>query len=217
MSEWPRSPCDLDAWVAAALHPLAQPPQKPLPVPAELLDLIPPASRLRRAAVLVGLVDRGQGTQVILTRRTEGLSNHPGQVAFPGGRFDPADASLLDTALREAKEEIALARQHVRPLGYIDPLPTFTGFLVLPVVARVAAAHVSMPDPHEVAEVFEVPLRFLMDPSSVAIERSQLAGRSRPTWSFEFGGQRIWGATAAMLVNLRERLSESTAIHHRAP
>lgn len=217
MFEWPSSAADVDAWISAALHPLARPPQKSLPVPAELQDLIPPASSLRSAAVLVGLVERGQGTQVILTRRTEGLSNHPGQVAFPGGRHDPADASLLDTALREALEEIALAPQHVRPLGYIDPLPTFTGFLVLPVVARIAAAHVSRPDPHEVAEVFEVPLRFLMDPASVAVERLQLAGRSRETWSFQFGGQRIWGATAAMLVNLRERLSESVPIHHRAP
>ena len=93
------------------------------------------------------------------------------------------------------------------------------GFGELPpdLVARIAAAHVSRPDPHEVAEVFEVPLRFLMDPASVAVERLQLAGRSRETWSFQFGGQRIWGATAAMLVNLRERLSESVPIHHRAP
>lgn len=217
MSEWPSAPDAVDAWISGALHPLARPPQKALLVPLELRDLIPPAPRLRRAAVLVGLVDRGQGTHVILTRRTERLSNHPGQVAFPGGRHDPSDASLLDTALREALEEIALARQHVRPLGYIDPMPTFTGFLVLPVIARVAAEHVSLPDPHEVADVFEVPLRFLMDPANVHIERSEFAGRSRPIWSFQFGGQRIWGATAAMLVNLRERLSESVPIHHRAP
>ncbi len=206
MSEWHQPAAELDARIARALYGLDAPPRDPPPVPADLADLIPPLAALRPAAVLVGLVDRGRGTQVILTRRTEALAHHPGQVAFPGGRHDAADAGLLQTALREAWEEIALSPEHALPLGYIDPLPTFTGFLVLPVVARVSPRHVSKPEPGEVAEVFEVPLEFLMDPSNLRVEHGVLAGRPRQTWRFDFAGQRIWGATAAMLLNLRDRL-----------
>lgn len=206
MSEWARPPGELDARIAPALHALDAPPQTLPELPGDLADLIPPIATLRPAAVLVGLIDRGAGTQVILTRRTEALAHHPGQVAFPGGRQDVRDAGLLQTALREAQEEIALDPEHAVPLGYIDPLPTFTGFLVLPVVARISPLHVSRPEPGEVAEVFEVPLGFLMDPHNLHIEHTQLAGRPRQTWRFDFGGQRIWGATAAMLLNLRDRL-----------
>lgn len=206
VSEWTRSAAEVDARIVPALHALHLPPTDLPTVPADLADLIPPLDQLRPAAVLVGLVERAGETRVILTRRTEALAHHPGQVAFPGGRRDPRDAGLLQTALREAREEISLRFEHVRPLGYIDPLPTFTGFLVLPVVARVASEHVSHPEPGEVAEVFEVPLAFLMDPRNLQIEHAQLAGRRRQTWRFDFGGQRIWGATAAMLINLRERL-----------
>jgi 8-oxo-dGTP pyrophosphatase MutT (NUDIX family) len=207
VSEW-RAPAEvLDARIRRALYALAAPPTAPPKVPEDLRDLIPPLERLRPAAVLLGLVDRGEGSRVILTRRTEALAHHPGQVAFPGGRQDPRDPGLLATAIREAQEEIALDPAHVDPLGFIDRLPTFTGFLVLPVVARVSPLHVSRPEPGEVAEVFEVPLDFLMDPANLRTERGELAGRSRQTWRFDYAGQRIWGATAAMLINLRERLS----------
>ncbi len=209
MSDWVQPALELDARIARALHALDAPPRALPEIPADLSDLIPPISTLRPAAVLVGLVDRGSGTQVILTRRTEALAHHPGQVAFPGGRHEARDAGLLQTALREAYEEIALHPNHAVPLGYIDPLPTFTGFLVLPVVARVSPQHVSRPEPGEVAEVFEVPLGFLMDPLNLQIEHAQVAGRPRQTWRFDFGGQRIWGATAAMLLNLRDRLRAS--------
>lgn len=206
MFDWGRSPAELDARIASALHALDKPPTGLPNIPADLADLFPSVERLRPAAVLVGLVDRGGGTQVILTRRTEGLAHHPGQVALPGGRQDPDDADLTQTALREAHEEIGLIPGHARPLGYIDPLPTVTGFLVLPVVARVSPLHVSHPEPGEVAEVFEVPLAFLMDPGNLHRDSTQVAGRQRQTWRFDFAGQRIWGATAAMLLNLRERL-----------
>lgn len=206
VSEWARPAAELDARIIRALHALHEPPAAHPRVPDDLVDLIPPLDQLRPAAVLVGLVERAGETRVILTRRTEALAHHPGQVAFPGGRRDPRDSGLLQTALREAQEEISLRQEHVQPLGFIDPLPTFTGFMVLPVVARVSTAHVSRPEPGEVAEVFEVPLAFLMDPRNLQVEHAQLAGRRRQTWRFDFAGQRIWGATAAMLINLRERL-----------
>jgi 8-oxo-dGTP pyrophosphatase MutT (NUDIX family) len=196
----------LDARLIRVLQPLEAPPSLPLQPPEPLRELIPPGVVLRPAAVLVGLVDRGSGSQVILTRRHEGLNHHPGQVAFPGGRQDPADPSLLHTALREAQEEIALALAHVRPLGFTDPMPTLTGFVVLPVVARIDPAHASRPDPREVAAVFEVPLDFLMDEGNARREELRIGGRRRQIWSFEFGGERIWGATAAMLVDLGRRL-----------
>lgn len=210
MSEWRQPAATVDARIATALYPLDAPPTRVPGIPPDLADLIPPLDQLRPAAVLVGLVEREGETRVILTRRTESLAHHPGQVAFPGGRQDARDAGLLQTALREAHEEISLRGEHVRPLGFIDPLPTFTGFVVLPVIARVSTDHVSRPEPGEVAEVFEVPLEFLMDPRSLQIEHAQLAGRSRQTWRFEFAGQRIWGATAAMLINLRDRLAAET-------
>ncbi len=209
MSDWSAPPELLDRRIARALHALTAPPTDPPRIPETLRDLIPPPERLRPAAVLLGLVDRGDGSRVILTRRTEALAHHPGQVAFPGGRQDARDPRLLDTAIREAHEEIALDPVHVQPLGYIDPMPTFTGFLVLPVVARVSPLHRSRPEPGEVAEVFEVPLGFLMDPANLRIERAELAGRMREAWRFDYAGQRIWGATAAMLINLRDRLQES--------
>jgi 8-oxo-dGTP pyrophosphatase MutT (NUDIX family) len=204
--EWAAPADRLDARIARSLHGLSAPPTAPPRIPEDLRDLIPPLELLRPAAVLLGLVDRGEGSRVILTRRTEALAHHPGQVAFPGGRQDARDPGLLETAIREAHEEIALDPAHVQPLGYIDPMPTFTGFLVLPVVARVSPLHQSRPEPGEVAEVFEVPLAYLMDPANLRIERAELAGRARQTWRFDYAGQRIWGATAAMLINLRDRL-----------
>jgi len=209
VSDWRLPPQALDGRIAPALHPLDQPPSRRIDVPPDLRDLIPADDLLRPAAVLIGLVDRGQGSAVILTRRTEALSQHPGQVAFPGGRRDEGDTTLVATALRESAEEISLLGEHVTPLGYIDPLPTFTGFLVFPVVARVSAAHLSVADPREVAAVFEVPLDYLLDPDNVLIESALLQGRARRTWRFDYAGQRIWGATAAMLLNLRERLGPS--------
>jgi 8-oxo-dGTP pyrophosphatase MutT (NUDIX family) len=209
MNEWLQPPPGIDVRIARALHPLEQPPAMTLELPPEWRALLPAAESLRPAAVLLGLVDRGQGSRIILTRRNEGLSHHPGQIAFPGGRLDPTDASLLHAALREAQEEIALAPEHVRPLGFIDPLPTLTGFLVQPVVARIDPAHQSIPDPREVAAVFEVPLEFVLDPANARTESLQIAGQRRSVWAFEFGGQRIWGATAAMLVEFAHRLALS--------
>jgi 8-oxo-dGTP pyrophosphatase MutT (NUDIX family) len=163
----------------------------------------------RPAAVLVPLVPRTGGLAVLLTQRTAHLSTHAGQIAFPGGRTEPSDPSPVATALRETEEEIGLARDRIEVLGQMPSYTTGTGFVVTPVVGLVAPAPVLRPDPHEVEEVFEVPLAFLMDP----------ANHQRRTWRWTDGVERsffampwrrpddgreffVWGVTAAMLRNL---------------
>ncbi len=146
-----------------ALHPLAQPPAGDGWNRSELVDLLPPGPPVE-AAVLAGIVPRANGAQVILTRRTETLRTHGGQVGFPGGRTEPDDRDALAAALRESQEEIALAPGQVQALGYLDPFVTITGYRVTPVVAVVDPEFVPVPQPSEVAEVFEVPLDYLMAP-----------------------------------------------------
>lgn len=191
-----------------ALHPLARPPQGPGWNHAELQDLLPPGQPLRPAAVLVALVERAAGPQVLLTRRTEALRHHAGQIAFPGGRIEADDADPVAAALREAQEEVGLGAALSSPLGYLDPFVTITGFHVFPVVASVAGGFVPVPDPGEVAEAFEVPLGFLLDPGNVHTLEVDFQGRRRHVLEFRYGGHRIWGATAAMLVNFRHRLEQ---------
>ena len=196
--------------LARALHPLAAPPAGLAWNHAELLELLPDAgANLRAAAVLVGLVDRGAGTQVLLTRRNEGLRHHGGQVSFPGGRIEAGDADPVAAALREAHEEIGLAPALAQPLGYLDPLCTITGFHVFPVVAQVDARFVARPDPSEVDEVFELPLAWLLAPENVRRVELEFRGVRRSVLEFRVGDWCVWGATAAMLVNLRERLEQS--------
>lgn len=189
-----------------ALHPLARPPDGPGWNHAELVDLLPSGVPLRPAAVLVGLVERAGGPRVLLTRRTDVLRHHAGQIAFPGGRIEADDADPVAAALREAQEEVGLGAGLSSPLGYLDPFVTITGFHVFPVVATVGGAFVPRPDPSEVAEAFEVPLDFLLDPGNVASLEVDFQGRRRRVLEFRYDGRRIWGATAAMLVNFRERL-----------
>jgi 8-oxo-dGTP pyrophosphatase MutT (NUDIX family) len=191
-----------------ALHPLAAPPSGPGWNHAELQEFLPEAP-LRGAAVLVGLVDRGDGPQVLLTRRNEGLRHHGGQISFPGGRIESDDADPVAAALREAQEEIGLAPSQATPLGYLDPLCTITGFHVYPVVAAIDAAFVATPDPSEVDEVFELPLAFLLAPENARRVDLDFRGARRSVLEFRFGEWRVWGATASMLVNLRERLAQS--------
>lgn len=191
-----------------ALNPLPQAPQGQGWNYSELADLLP-SSPLAEAAVLAGLVPRASGTQVLLTRRTEALRNHGGQVGFPGGRVEPSDRDPLAAAIRESEEEIALAPAQLQVLGYLDPFVTITGFRVTPVVAIIDPAFVAVPQPQEVAEVFEVPLDFLMDPANLHTVEIEHRGRIRHVLEYTWPGQRIWGATAAMLYNLRRRLEQT--------
>jgi 8-oxo-dGTP pyrophosphatase MutT (NUDIX family) len=204
-----------------ALHPLDAAPVGPGWNQDDLDGLLPADAALVDAAVLVPLVQRatfdgtdadGTHLAVLLTRRTDALRHHAGQVSFPGGRIDAGDASPVDAALREAHEEIGLAPAQARLLGYLDPLATVTGFRVLPVVARIPADFVPQPEPGEVAEVFEMPLQWLMAPENLARIAIEFGGRARHVLEFRrhdsHPQQRIWGVTASILFNLRERLAE---------
>jgi len=177
----------------------------------EVRDALPPDRRLREAAVLCGIVDRGDGLRVILTRRADHLRQHAGQVAFPGGRRDAEDASLLDAALREAWEEIGLPRDGVRVIGEIDGHETVTGFSVTPYVAMVPPDFAPRPHEGEVAEVFEPPLSFLMNPANHQRHWREVNGRRRHYWAMPWEGRYIWGATARMLVGLSERIASLEA------
>lgn len=195
--------------ITRALHPIAAVPSGPEWNLSEL-DGLPVLPRTVDAAVLVGLVDRGDDLQVVLPRRTEALRQHAGQVSLPGGRVDPGDASVLDAALREANEEIGLLPVQAEPLGYLDPMRTITGYRVVPAVARLDPAFIARPDPAEVAAVFEVPLSFLLAPGHLRKRGFEFAGSIRQVLEFApYPGapeQRIWGVTASILYNLRERL-----------
>jgi len=160
----------------------------------------------RAAAVLVPIVDREAGPSLLLTVRTTHLKAHAGQIAFPGGRLEPEDSGPVDTALRETEEEIGLSRSHVRPIGELDLYLTRTGFSVTPVVALIEPPFTLQPDPGEVAEIFEVPLAFVLDPLSRQIHQREDRGAVRHFYVYPYGDYYIWGATAGMLNNLAEVL-----------
>ncbi len=157
------------------------------------------------AAVLVPVVDRPEPT-VILTERPMTMRKHPGQISFPGGRIDPGDDGPIAAALREAEEEIALPRAAVEVIGIADRYRTVTGFEVTPVLGVVAPNLPLVAQPGEVADWFEAPLAFLLDPRRQEIRTVEWQGQPRSYYEIDWQGRRIWGATAAMLVNLSRRL-----------
>ena len=160
------------------------------------------------AAVLIGIRE-GVQPRLVFTVRDGRLQAHAGQVAFPGGRSDPDDDGAVATALRESEEEIGLDRSLVTPLGFLDRFETISGYCVTPVVARIAAQAQLYPAPAEVAEVFEVPLAFLLDPANLRRYTMEFRGCERPMVEFVHAGHRIWGATAEMLCNLLERMDRT--------
>jgi len=160
---------------------------------------------VRPAAVLIGVVDHPEPT-ILLTQRAAHLNDHAGQIAFPGGKIDATDASPVEAALREAEEEIGLDRSFVDPLGYLDLYATPFGFRILPTVARVRPGFELNINHGEVADAFEVPLSFLMDPINHQLRNGEFRGKPRSFYAMAFEERNIWGATAGILRRLYERL-----------
>jgi 8-oxo-dGTP pyrophosphatase MutT (NUDIX family) len=161
---------------------------------------------IRPAAVLVPVVDHANEPTVLLTQRAQHLPDHAGQVSFPGGKIDKTDASPLDSALREAEEEIGLDRSFVTPLGYLDLYLTTLGYRIVPVVARVKPGFALTLNESEVDASFEVPLAYLMDQNNVQRHAREWQGMTRHYYAINFGERYIWGATAGILRNLHERI-----------
>lgn len=159
---------------------------------------------LRPAAVLIAIQETVAGPQVILTQRASSLKHHAGQIAFPGGKRDEGDASLEDTALREADEEIGLAPDNVQILGYLPAHETVTGFTVTPVLSLIRATYHPKPDHGEVAEIFTAPLSHVTDISQFSIQGRRWRGQRRRYYTVPYGPYYIWGATARILWSLAE-------------
>jgi 8-oxo-dGTP pyrophosphatase MutT (NUDIX family) len=163
------------------------------------------ARDLTPAAVLIAVTDEAE-PQLLLTRRNANMKRHPGQIAFPGGRIDPGDASPVAAALREAEEEVALGRHHVDVLGTLENYETGTGFSILPVVGVVPPGLVFAAQEREVAEVFHVPFAHVIDPANHEMRTGEWQGRRRNFFVIRHGEREIWGATAGIIVNLSRRL-----------
>ncbi len=172
----------------------------------DLAQSPPPYGGLRPASVLIGVVDREPGATVILTLRAPHLSAHAGQIAFPGGRCEDGDVTLIDTALREAYEEIGLEPERVTPIGLLEPYKTRTGYRIVPVLSIVSENIALHADEEEVAEVFEVPLAFLMTEANHQRHSLEWEGRRRQFYAMPYGERYIWGATAGILRIMYERL-----------
>lgn len=164
--------------------------------------LRPQGMKLRPAAVLIAVSDLETGGRLWLTRRSAALKHHPGQIAFPGGKLDPTDASLEAAALRETEEEIGLAREKVRLIGRLPCHETVTGFSVTPILAEVTQAFEPVPEAGEVDEVFSVPLTHVLKAENYIIESRQWRGVKRSFYAVPHGPYYIWGATARMLYGL---------------
>jgi len=163
----------------------------------------------REAAVLVPIVKRTDGLNVLFTRRTDHLNHHPGQISFPGGHTEEHDESAEHAALRETHEEVGLPESYIQTIGRLNDYVTRTGFRVTPVVGLVEYPYPSDPDDHEVAEVFEVPFSFLMDPANHQKCSRIFMGKRRYFWAMPYQDYYIWGATAGMLKNLYDVLNEA--------
>jgi 8-oxo-dGTP pyrophosphatase MutT (NUDIX family) len=170
-----------------------------------MLQIIAREQPIRPAAVLIPVVDHPQPT-VLLTQRSAHLNDHAGQISFPGGKIDATDASPLDTALREAEEEIGLSREFVDPVGYLDLYGTSFGFRILPTVARVRPGFQLRINELEVDDAFEVPLAFLMNPANHQLHSKEFRGIERAYYAMPYEGRYIWGATAGILRVLYERI-----------
>lgn len=172
-------------------------------------DVVPPQGQtLRDAAVLIPIWQRDGVYQVLLTKRASGMKHHPGQIAFPGGKRDPGDASLQETALREAQEEISLPPSHVEIFAELPAHETVTLFRVKPVLGLIRDDFSPIPEAGEVAEIFSVPLTHLLNPENYLIEGRRWRGSRRHYFAVPYGPYYIWGATARILRSLAGPMSK---------
>lgn len=190
----------------SAVRSLTDPPQGAGWNAADLADVLDASVPMRPAAVLVPFVRRGDDLSVLFTLRAAHLRHHAGQISFPGGGIDAADVDAIAAALRETEEETGIDPGDIEPFGFLDAFDTVSGYRVMPVAAFVRGTYSLHMAAGEVDEVFEVPLDFLLQEANLHREQILWQGRSRTIHAFEWDGRRIWGATAAMLKNLIDRL-----------
>lgn len=192
-----------------AVRPLDDPPGTPSRI-ATQGDPAEPTPSPRAAAVLVPFVRRAEALSILFTRRNENLRTHAGQISFPGGGVEESDADAIAAALRETNEETGIAPGLVEPFGYLDGLDTVSGYNVTPVTGFVSGDYSLRLHAEEVDEVFEVPLSFILEPGRLQREHILWRGRERDIYAVVWEGRRIWGATAAILKNLLDRLEKAT-------
>lgn len=197
---------DRIAQLRRIVRPLRDPPIEPGWNLAELADVLDPNLPRRRAAVLVPFVRRDDDLSVLFTQRTAHLRTHAGQISFPGGAIEHTDVDAVAAAARETFEETGIERERIEPFGYLDGFETVSGYFVAPVCAFVRGDYVAKPDPHEVADVFEIPLEFILTPDRLRRIEFEWHGRTRVTHEIVWEGRRVWGATASILKNLLQRL-----------
>jgi len=178
-----------------------------LPTPDHRLDFEPPEA-LQAAAALVPIVLRADAPTVLLTVRSRHLRRHAGQISFPGGALDAADADAAAAAMRETEEEVGISRRFIEPIGYLPDHFVGSGFRLTPVIALLQPLFTLQPQSSEVEEVFELPLAFALTSANYRLRRHQLRGTDYEFWELRYGARNIWGATARVLVSLRERLEQ---------
>ena len=160
----------------------------------------------RPAAVLIPIIPRPVGATILLTQRASHLKDHAGQVAFPGGKMDVQETDPVQTAIREAEEEIGITTDFIEPIGYLEPYLSSTGFRIVPVIAIIDPAHHLSIDSNEVESTFEVPLSFLMDPAHHETHSREWRGTLRHYYAMPYNGYYIWGVTAGIIRNLYEKV-----------
>lgn len=170
---------------------------------------IPPPPKVRAAAVLVPLIEREHGTTMLFTRRTEHLKDHPGQICFPGGGVEQVDTNPAATAVRETSEELGIDPDLIELVGSMSPLVTGTGFSITPVVGFLSNKSVWAPHHHEVEEVFEIPLNFLVDERNHAMMNHEHQGQFYRLWSMPYEDKFVWGATAQIIRTMYESIASA--------